>query len=83
MVDNPESQRYEVREDGKLLAVLDYRRLPDAVAFDSVEVEPEYRGQGVGDLLVSTAVGMVRAEGMTVEPHCPFVMDWLAREAKG
>lgn len=80
--DNPERGRYEVAEDGKVLGVLEYRRLQGAVALDYVEVEPEFRGQGLSDLLISKAVAAIRSEGLDIEPMCPVVVDWLARQAR-
>lgn len=79
VVDSPDQSRYEARDDGELIGVLDYRRTQSSITVDHVEVVPAMRGQGIGDLLVKAAVDDARQADLELIPICPFAAAWLAR----
>ena len=79
VVDHPEKQRYEAREDGEVVGFAAYRRHDDVVVFTHTEVDDRQEGKGVGSTLVRTALDDVRRQGLSIEPRCPFVKAWVDR----
>lgn len=79
VVHNEASQRYELRSDGELLGLIDYRLEPGAVALVHTEVDPRFEHQGLGTQLVAGALADLRERGLRVIPVCPFVEDYLRR----
>jgi uncharacterized protein len=78
--DNPDEQRFEAFDPtGELLAISTYRRYDDRIVFVHTEVDDAAEGQGVGSLLVRTALDQVRGEGLRVVAQCPFVKEWIGR----
>jgi uncharacterized protein len=77
VVDVPESSRYELRLDGRLVGLLAYRRRTGRVTFTHTEVVPECEGRGFGGRLVTAALDDARREGSAVIPLCPFVAHFI------
>jgi predicted GNAT family acetyltransferase len=77
--DNPEAERYEIREGDRLLGVAAYHRRGDTIVFTHTEVDPDEGRSGLGSTLVRAALDDVRARGLTVSPLCPFVRGWIER----
>ena len=75
--DNPDKNRYELLEDGRLLGVADYRVMGDTVAFPHTEIVPSRRKQGLGAQLVQAALDDVRRKGAKVVPYCWFVAEFI------
>ena len=75
--DNPDKNRYELLEDGKLLGVADYRAMGDRLAFPHTEIVPARRNQGLGERLVQGALDDVRRKGAKVVPMCWFVAEFM------
>jgi predicted GNAT family acetyltransferase len=76
--DNPEKNRYELLEDGKLLGVSDYRAQGDKLALPHTEIVPARRNQGLGHQLVKGALDDVRRRGgLKVVPYCWFVAEFI------
>lgn len=76
VTDNAEARRFEA-DLGDALAVAEYVRTGDRIAFTHTEVPEAYQGQGVGEKLVRTALEQARAEGLVVRPLCPFVRSYI------
>ena len=76
VTDNANEGQFEAEVDGAL-AVAEYARAGDRIIFTHTEVPEAYRGQGIGEKLVRTALEKVRAEGLTVRPFCPFVRSYI------
>jgi len=74
---DPSVGRYELHEDGVLVAVADYRRDRDVVVVPHTEVARERRGQGLGAVLVAGMLDDVRAAGATVRPLCWYVAQFV------
>ena len=72
--------RYELRDDGEVIGVLQYR-LPDDGHVDLVhtEVDKEHGGRGLATKLVAFAVDDIVRSGRRIIPHCPYVVSWLER----
>lgn len=70
--------RYEIRVDGTVAGYTLFR--PDAegrLVFPHTMVDPAYKGQGLGSILVGRAMADEAARGETVVPVCPFVQRYL------
>ncbi|MGN6251028.1 MAG: GNAT family N-acetyltransferase [Marmoricola sp.] len=76
----PGGDRYELRDGDRVIGRLDYSR-PDDEHIDVLhtEVDQEYGGQGLAGRLVAHVLADVRARGLRVIPHCPYVQEWLRR----
>ena len=79
VVNNEESQRYEIRRDGQTLGFAAYQKANRLIVFTHTEIDPAVEGQGVGSQLVRAALDDVRSQGLPVLPICPFVQQWMAR----
>lgn len=42
------------------------------IIIDHTEVNPDFKGQGVGNQMVMAAVDFARSKGITILPLCPF-----------
>ena len=79
VVDNPAENRYELREGGDVVGLLEYERRGDEVDLFHTEVRPELRNRGLGETLVRGALDDLRARGERVVPTCPFVAAFIRR----
>ena len=77
--DNPSELRYEALIDGRLVGLIRYRQESGLVVLAHSEVDLELEGTGVGSELVHGALADIRARGLLMVPHCPFVIDYLRR----
>ncbi|CAN5569551.1 MAG: N-acetyltransferase [Acidimicrobiia bacterium] len=78
VVHNSEQQRYEVLVDGALAGFTVAREgQDDVVVMPHTEIEPDRRGQGLGDILVQGALEDLRRLGKQVDPRCPFVNQFM------
>ena len=79
VIDNPQSQRYEIRRDGETLGFAAYQKANRLIVFTHTEISPAFEGQGIGGQLVRAALDDVRSQGLPVLPICPFVQQWMTR----
>lgn len=79
IADRPPQGRYEIRVDGELGGIAQYRARPGRIEFVHTEVEDRFEGQGLGGQLVSFALDDARERGLEVLPFCPFVRDYIQR----
>jgi predicted GNAT family acetyltransferase len=77
--DNPSELRYEALVDGRMVGLIRYRQEPGVVVLAHSEVDLDREGTGVGSELVRGALADIRARGLGMVPHCPFVIDYLRR----
>lgn len=49
------------------------------LVFPHTEVDPAFKGQGLGGILVGRALADVASRGETIVPRCPFVVRHLHR----
>ena len=91
----PEAHRYELVDDDRpdddaVIGHADYRELtdghptpeggtPTARDFLHTEVDEAYGGRGLASDLVEAALADVRASGLRVVAHCPYVVRWLEK----
>lgn len=69
---NPDKSRYEAVLDAGI-ALAEYQRRGEALAFVHTEVPPAHQDEGVATALVRFALDDVRDRGLKVLPLCPFV----------
>ena len=77
--DNPEENRYEIRDGDRVLGTAAYERRGDTFVFTHTVVDPDAGQDGVGSRLVRAALDDVRSKGGSVVPVCPFVRGWIDR----
>lgn len=71
--------RFELLVDGTQAGISDYRLRDGALIFLHTEIDPAFRGQGLGDELARGALNLVRAESdVRVVARCPFIAKWIA-----
>lgn len=78
VTNNEAANRYEVAVDGVTAGVLTYLVHDDRVAFNHAEVYPRFEGQGVGSELAKSALDDVVAQGKTITPLCPFIVNFVS-----
>ena len=74
---NREASRYELIAGGDVVGFADYRVNGDVVIFPHTVINPDRRGQGLGDILVTGALEDVRESGRRVVPACWFVAEFI------
>lgn len=72
----PERSRYSATVEGAI-AVADYHRQGNAIAFTHTEVPPEIAGRGVASALARRALDDARAAGNRVIPACEFFAHYM------
>ena len=78
VTNNEAKRQFEAEVDGAV-AVAQYTLAGDRIIFTHTEVPPEMEGQGVAGKLVRTALDHARAEGLAIQPLCPFVRSYIQR----
>jgi predicted GNAT family acetyltransferase len=76
--DNAESQTYDALIGDQVVGTIVYERSGQRLVFSHTIVEPEFRGRGIGTVLVTKALDDVRARGMTLTNYCEFVASFIA-----
>jgi len=71
--------RYELTVDGEVIGFIDTSDDGGTRAFLHTQVDDAHRGQGVGTRLIARALEDVKRLGMTVDPRCPMVADYLGK----
>jgi predicted GNAT family acetyltransferase len=79
VANNPEAERYEIRDGDTLLGIAAYQRRGDTLVMTHTEVDSSAGHSGLGGTLVKAALDDVRAHGQKVVPLCPFVHGWIER----
>ena len=79
VTDVSDRRRFEIAVDGAVVGFAEYRRRPGVISFIHTEIDPAHKGEGLGTLLVKTALDTARAEGLAVLPYCPFVQGFIDR----
>jgi predicted GNAT family acetyltransferase len=75
--DDPEHNRYVLREDGTVVGFATYRFSRGAIEFLHTEVDADHGGRGLAGVLVRFALDDARRRGLSVLPHCPYVRRFI------
>jgi predicted GNAT family acetyltransferase len=73
-----EKGRYEIHLGDVLGGFTEFA--PDShgrLVFPHTEIDPAFKGQGLGGILVGRALADVASRGETIVPRCPFVVRYL------
>jgi len=79
VVEITDERRFELHDQGAVVGVLDYEVRGEHWIFTHTTIDPDRRGEGLGDVLVAGALAEARAQGMRIIPRCWFVEDHIAR----
>lgn len=72
------ASRYELRVDGALASIANYRLLDDGtMVFPHTETAARWRGQGLAEQVVRRALDDARSAGRRVIPACWFVAQFV------
>jgi predicted GNAT family acetyltransferase len=80
VVRNDDENRYEIWVGEALGGFTEFE--PDShgrLVFPHTEIDPAFKGQGLGGILVEQALADVASRGETIVPRCPFVVRYLHR----
>ena len=75
---NDDAARYEITVEGAVAGFTEIE--PDGsgrVVFPHTEIDPAYKGQGLGGILVREALSDAARRGETIVPMCSFVRKYL------
>lgn len=79
VTDNPHERRYDIHLDGELAGYCAYQRRPGTIVFTHTEIEPRFRGRGIGSRLIAAALADAERQELRVLPRCEFVQDFIRR----
>jgi predicted GNAT family acetyltransferase len=77
--DNRARSRFEVLVDGELGGFATYRQREDVLFVTHSEVDPRFRGRGVGAELARQTLDLLRERGARVVPACPFFAEYVQK----
>lgn len=78
IVDNPDVHRYELRHDGSVVGIVQYRIDGDIMTIPHVEVAGHLRGTGVSGPFLDAVLARIEARGMKVIPTCGYAASHIA-----
>jgi uncharacterized protein len=78
VVDNAAASRFEQRI-GDDLAIAEYTRKGDVIVFTHTLVPEHLEGRGIASGIAKVALDQARAEGLKVDPRCPFFADYIEK----
>lgn len=79
---NPERERFEVLDNGKVIGKALYRTYgtdPSQRIFYHTVVNKEYGGQGLAKKLAVQALDQTVEEGLKIVPVCPYIKKFLTK----
>ena len=74
---NDEERRYEIHVGDELGGFLEFEPAGDRVELPHTEIDPAFKGKGLGSRLASEALSDLARRGGSVIPSCPFVAHYL------
>ena len=75
--------RFFIDEDGERLAELTYVKSGDGeITIDHTEVDPEFRGENIGEDLVAEAVAFARENNLKIKATCPYAKKVLEEKSE-
>ena len=76
--DNPGRGRFEITVDGAVGGFASYRERDGLVIVTHSEIDPAFRGRGLGSQLAAGTLDLLRDRGARVVPACPFFASYVA-----
>ncbi len=72
VIENVADGRFELHRDGELMSSATYRQNDDLVVIPHVGTLPQHRGRGYASRLMDGILDIIRSDGRTIAPLCPF-----------
>ena len=76
--DDSERHRFELLVDGAVAGLAAYRFRDGIVVITHSEVDPRFRGRGLGKELARRTLDVLRSRRAEVVPACPFFASYVA-----
>jgi uncharacterized protein len=73
----PERFIFAIIVDEEMAGYTEYRTGPGVRSFMHTIIDEKFRGQGLASTLVKQGLDETRAEGLLVEPYCPFTRRYI------
>jgi predicted GNAT family acetyltransferase len=80
--DNPDRHRFEVDLGDGTFAYAAYTLAAGKIMFTHTEVPKSHEGQGIGTLLIRTALAAARDRALQVIPICPFFAAYMKKHSE-
>ena len=65
--------KFYIEDDNRQIALMTYKKSgDDIIIIDHTEVDPNHRGEGLGEDLVEAGVKFARENNLKIVPACPF-----------
>jgi predicted GNAT family acetyltransferase len=80
--DNPDRNRFELQVDGDLAGFAAYRVRDGRTVITHSEVDPAFRGRGLGTELARLTLDQLRERGARVVPSCPFFARYVTEHTE-
>ena len=77
--ENVAEHRFEIWIADELAGFTVYQGLGHTLSFVHTEIDDRFSGQGLGSVLIRSALDSVRARGAAVLPYCEFVKGFIAK----
>jgi predicted GNAT family acetyltransferase len=78
LVDNTESNQFEINVDGKT-SFVEYQREGDLVYLVHTQVPEDQSGQGIASDLVEKTFNYLEEKNLKVVPECSYVQSFIKR----
>ncbi len=75
--DNEDAHRFEGWLHGQVAGFVDYEPAEGRLVLVHTEVDPSFKGRGIGNLLAAAVLDLARARHLGVTPRCPFIASWI------
>ena len=82
VIENAGAGRFELRVAGDVVSVATFRQVGSTVVVPHVETAVEHRGNGHAARLMEGLLALLRADGRTIEPLCPFAADHIRAQPR-
>lgn len=79
--DEPEKSRYAILVGDQAAGFAQYTRHGTETDFVHTEIDEQFSGRGLASRLIRAALDDSRAQARQVLPHCPFVRNFIAKNA--
>lgn len=75
---NPDQGRFETTVEGHT-AIAEYELDGAVMRLTHTEVPPQLEGRGIAGALAQAAMAHARAQGLKVDPQCPYMRSYMDR----
>lgn len=76
--DNPDRRQFELLVDGAVAGLAAYRVRDGITVITHSQIDPAFRGRGLGGELARQTLDRLREQGARVVPSCPFFAKYVS-----